>query len=279
MARVEDNPRRQRRGIYILPTLFTIGTIFCGFYAVINAMKGEFDLAALALGFAVVCDGMDGRIARLTNSTSEFGVQMDSLADVITFGLAPAVLAYVWGSKSIAPTFPPVAKHVQQIGWIVSFAFVICGAMRLARFNIHSTRPQPPNAQPTSKKDFVGMPIPAGAGLIAAIIHFDPAPIAHWSVGTLWNILVGFLSFLMISTIRYPSFKHIDLKSRKSHLNFYLLAVMMALIYLYSQVVLLIIATGYASSGFVIKIYQLIKHRNDSLLPSKKFYPSPEDTK
>src|SRR6185369_12178885 len=107
MPRVEDNPRQPRRGIYILPTLFTIGTIFCGFYAVINAMKGEFGLAALALGFAVVCDGMDGRIARLTNSTSEFGVQMDSLADVITFGMAPAVLAYFWGSKSIVPTFPP----------------------------------------------------------------------------------------------------------------------------------------------------------------------------
>jgi len=275
----EDRPRRQRRGIYILPTLFTIGTIFCGFYAVINAMKGEFDLAALALGFAVVCDGLDGRIARLTNSTSEFGVQMDSLADVITFGLAPAILAYVWGSKAIIPTYPPVAKHIQQIGWIVSFAFVICGAMRLARFNIQTTRPQSQNALASLKKDFVGLPIPAGAGLIAAIIHFDPAPISYWSVGALWNILVGFLSFLMISTIRYPSFKQIDLKSRKSHLNFYLLALMMALIYLYSQVVLLLIATVYASSGFVIKIFQLVKHRNDAILPSEKLYPSPEDTK
>ncbi len=279
MPRVEEKPRRRRRGIYILPTLFTIGTIFCGFYAVINAMKGEFDLAALALGFAVVCDGLDGRIARLTNSTSEFGVQMDSLADVITFGLAPAVLAYVWGSKSIAPTIPPVAKHVQQIGWIVSFAFVICGAMRLARFNIQTTRPQPQNVPSTGKKDFVGMPIPAGAGLIAAIIHFDPSPISHWSVGTLWNILVGLLSFLMISTIRYPSFKHVDLKSRKSRLNFFLLAVVIALIYLYSQVVLLLIATMYAGSGFVIKIVQLIKHRNDAILPPEKFYPSPEDSK
>jgi CDP-diacylglycerol--serine O-phosphatidyltransferase len=242
-------------------------------------MKGEFDLAAMALGFAVVCDGMDGRIARLTNSTSEFGVQMDSLADVITFGLAPAVLAYIWGCKYIIPTLPPLAKHVQQIGWIVSFAFVICGAMRLARFNIQSTRPQPQYVPTNLKKDFVGMPIPAGAGLIAAIIHFDPAPIMHWSVGALWNILVGFLSFLMISTIRYPSFKRIDLKSRKSHLNFYLLALMMALIYLYSQIVLLLIATVYASSGFVLKMFQLIKHRNDAILPAEKLYPSPEDTK
>ncbi|MFN8009380.1 MAG: CDP-diacylglycerol--serine O-phosphatidyltransferase [Terriglobia bacterium] len=279
MASMDGKPRQQRRGIYILPTLFTIGTIFCGFYAVINAMKGDFDLAAIALGFAVVCDGLDGRIARLTNSTSEFGVQMDSLADVITFGLAPAILAYIWGSKSVAPTVPPIAKHVQQIGWIVSFAFLICGAMRLARFNIQSIRTSAQSTPASPRKDFVGMPIPAGAGLIAAIIHFDPTPITHWSVGALWNILVGFLSFLMISTIRYPSFKHIDLKSRKSPLSFYLLALLMALIYLYSQVVLLLIATIYAGSGFIIKIYQLIKHRNDAILPSEKLYPSPEDSK
>src|SRR5262245_48284374 len=224
MAELQAKGRQPRRGIYILPTLFTIGTIFCGFYAVINAMKGEFDLAAIALGFAVVCDGLYGRIARLTNSCSEFGVQMDSLADVITFGLAPAVLAYLWGAKSIVPTVPPYAKHVQQIGWIVSFAFVICGAMRLARFNIQSSRPQPPSLLPSNKKYFVGMPIPAGAGLIAAIIHFTPEPITYWPIAALWNLLVGFLAFLMISTIRYPSFKHIDIRSRRSLVNFYLLA-------------------------------------------------------
>ncbi len=263
---MSDGPprgRMRRRGIYILPTIFTIGTIFCGFYAVINAMKGEFNLAAIALGFAVVCDGLDGRIARLTNSCSEFGVQMDSLADVITFGLAPAVLAYVWGAKSIVPTVPPYAKHVQQTGWIVCFAFVICGAMRLARFNIQTSRPQIPSA----KKYFVGMPIPAGAGLIAAAVHFTPEPINDWQAGALWNILVGFLAFLMISTIRYPSFKQIDVKSRKSHINFYLIALLVALIYLYSQIVLLIMATAYAASGFIIRLYQMIKHKNDGILP------------
>ena len=183
--------RQLRRGIYILPTIFTIGTIFCGFYAVINTMKGEFDLAAIALGFAVVFDGLDGRIARLTNSCSEFGVQMDSLADVITFGLAPAVLSYIWGSKAIVATVPPYAKHVQQIGWIVSFAFVICGAMRLARFNIQTIKPHPASAQASAKKSFVGMPIPAGAGMIAAVVHFTPEPIGYWPVGALWNILIG----------------------------------------------------------------------------------------
>jgi len=277
MPELQAKNRQPRRGIYILPTLFTIGTIFCGFYAVINTMKGEFDLAAMALGFAVVCDGLDGRIARLTNSCSEFGVQMDSLADVITFGLAPAVLAYLWGAKAIVATVPPYAKHVQQIGWIVCFAFVICGAMRLARFNIQTTKPQPPTAG--SNKSFVGMPIPAGAGLIAAIVHFTPEPITHWPAGALWNILVGFLAFLMISTIRYPSFKHIDMRSRKSYVSFYLLALLVALIYLYSQVVLLILATVYATSGFLMKIYQMMKHKNEVILPAEQLFPSPDDTK
>ena len=277
MPELQARNRQPRRGIYILPTLFTIGTIFCGFYAVINTMKGEFDLAAIALGFAVVCDGLDGRIARLTNSCSEFGVQMDSLADVITFGLAPAVLAYLWGAKSIVATVPPYAKHVQQIGWIVCFAFVICGAMRLARFNIQTSKPQPPT--PSSKKSFVGMPIPAGAGLIAAVVHFTPEPITQWPIGALWNILVGFLAFLMISTIRYPSFKHIDMRSRKSYVSFYLLALTVALIYLYSQVVLLILATVYATSGFLMKIYQMVKHKNEGILPADQLFPRPDDTK
>lgn len=270
--------RQFRRGIYVLPTLFTIGTIFCGFYALINAMKGEFDLAAIALGLAVVFDGMDGRIARLTNSCSEFGVHIDSLADIVTFGVAPSVLAYIWGLKSIAPTFPPYAKHVQQIGWIVSFAFLICGAMRLARFNIQSIKPQA-SSYPPSKKYFVGMPIPAGAGMIAAVIHFVPDPISDWTVGALWNILVGLLAFLMISTIRYPSFKHIDLRNRRSYINVYLLAMLVALIYLYSQVVLLLLATAYAGSGLIVKMYHLLKHKNESILSSETLVRHPDDTK
>lgn len=258
----QSRNRKFRRGIYVLPTLFTIGTIFCGFYAMINILKGEFDLAAVAIGIAVVCDGLDGRIARLTNSCSDFGIQIDSLADVMTFGMAPAVLAYVWGMKSLEPTFPPYAKHVQQIGWIVCFAFVICGAMRLARFNIQSVKLPGAGGVP-SKKNFVGMPIPAGAGMVAAVIHFFPDPINYWTVGALWGLLVGFLSFLMISTIRYPSFKSFDLRSRRSYVNVCLLALLIALIYLYSQIVLLILATVYASSGLIAKLYHLVQHRNE----------------
>lgn len=271
-----DRKSRQfRRGIYVLPTIFTIGTIFCGFYALINAMKGEFDLAAIAIGLAVVFDGMDGRIARLTNSCSEFGVQIDSLADIVTFGVAPSVLAYIWGLKSITPTFPPYAKHVQQIGWIVSFAFLICGAMRLARFNLQSLRPQV--TPPASRKSFVGMPIPAGAGMIAAVIHFTPEPVTDWTAAALWNILVGLLAFLMISTIRYPSLKEIDLRNRRSYINVYLLAMLVALIYLYSQVVLLLLATVYASSGLIVKIYNMLKHKNEPILSSETLVS--DDTK
>ncbi|HVN78234.1 MAG TPA: CDP-diacylglycerol--serine O-phosphatidyltransferase [Terriglobia bacterium] len=267
MPQIDRKNRRFRRGIYVLPTLFTIGTIFCGFYAIVSTLKGEFDLAAIAIGLAVVCDGLDGRIARLTNSTSEFGVQIDSLADVMTFGMAPAVLAYVWGLKSIAPTYPPYAKHVQQIGWIVCFAFVICGAMRLARFNIQSSKPQASQG-PSAKKSFVGMPIPAGAGLIAAIVHFIPDPIDHWLLGAFWNVLVGFLAFLMISTIRYPSFKQVDLRSRRSYVNACLLALLVASIYLYSQIMLLLLAALYASSGLTTKIYHLVRRKNEAILTS-----------
>jgi CDP-diacylglycerol---serine O-phosphatidyltransferase len=278
MSEDEKGNRKFRRGIYILPTLFTIGTIFCGFYAIVNTMKGECDLAAIAIGLAVVFDGLDGRIARLTNSCSQFGIQIDSLADVITFGVAPAVLAYIWGLKSIAAEFHPYAKDVQQIGWIVCFAFLICGAMRLARFNIQSVRSQATPINPSSKKYFVGMPIPAGAGLIAAVVHFIPEPIDYWLFGALWNILIGFLAFLMISTIRYPSFKHIDLRSRRSYVNVSLLAILVALIYLYSQLVLLALATVYASSGFVTKFYNHLRHKNGTILSPEALVARTDET-
>ena len=258
---------RFRRGIYVLPTLFTIGTIFCGFYAVTSALKGEFNLAAIAIGFAVVFDGLDGRIARMTNSCSEFGGQIDSLADVVTFGLAPAILAYLWGVRALSPE-SPYSLHLQQIGWIVCFGFLVCGAMRLARYNIQSTKPSPSGSEP--EKPFVGMPIPAGAAMIAAAVHFAPEPLEHWVAGTLWNLLVGFLAYLMVSTLKYPSFKHVDLKSRKRYVHFVLLAMLMALIYYYSQIVLLLMAAGYAFSGLGLKAYGLIKHKPEGVLAAGK---------
>ena len=262
--------RRFRRGIYVLPTLFTIGTIFCGFFAVTNALKGEFNLAAIAIGFAVVFDGLDGRIARMTNSCSEFGVQIDSLADVVTFGLAPAILAYLWGVRAVSVE-SPYALHLQQLGWIVCFGFLVCGAMRLARYNIQSAKPPPSGSG--SEKPFVGLPIPAGAALIAAAVHFSPEPPQHWIAGMLWIVLVGFLGFLMVSTLKYPSFKQVDLKSRQRFVNFVLLALLVALIYFYSQVVLLLMAAGYAFSGLGLKAYGLVKHKPEGVLTAGKLRP------
>ena len=171
---VQENPQRRgiRRGIYIVPSMFTIGNILCGFYAVINSIKGYqaspdeaaslFDNAARAIGLAVLLDGLDGRIARMTKTTSEFGVELDSIADVITFGVAPAVMAYTWGYGS--------APGIERLGYGISFFFLICGALRLARFNVMARAPRfsvPGNTPKLDKRYFVGLPIPPAAGLLA----------------------------------------------------------------------------------------------------------------
>src|ERR1700756_3604714 len=178
--RKEDRPpRRMRKGLYILPSLFTTANIAAGYYAILQVTHGtatepwHFDFAAKAIGFAVLFDGLDGRIARMTHTSSDFGRELDSLADVITFGVAPALLAWMWGFRLL----PPLASSemhtkLAQLGPIASFLFLIAGASRLARFNI-TVNPQPSNPGRPGKKYFVGMPIPAGAGVIAAVVHFS----------------------------------------------------------------------------------------------------------
>src|SRR4249920_247165 len=163
------NPRSERlqSGLSLIPSLFTIGNMFCAYFSVISTFKGNYDQAAMAIGVGVVLDGLDGRIARMTQTSSEFGVQLDSIADVLTFGIAPAVLAFSWGQTRLA------SPHLHQGSWIVTFIFLICGAWRLARFNVQTQKPLDPGA----KRNFIGLPIPAGAGLIAAIVHFFKSPI------------------------------------------------------------------------------------------------------
>jgi CDP-diacylglycerol--serine O-phosphatidyltransferase len=157
-ARVASTRSPFRRSLSILPSLFTIGNIFCGYYSVMATIKGNYDNAAIAIGLGAVLDTLDGRIARLTKTTSDFGVQLDSLADFFTFGVAPAVLAFNWGLSSIAGN---VSRHVIQLGWMSTLAFTISSAMRLARFNIQSARPP----ETTSQRYFVVLPTPARAGL------------------------------------------------------------------------------------------------------------------
>src|SRR5512141_2247817 len=206
---VERRKRRFRKGMFILPSLFTSLNIAAGYFAISQTLQGSvsdpwhFDMAAKAIGFAIVFDGLDGRIARMTNTTSDFGRELDSLADVITFGVAPAFLAWIWGFQLLGPlTGNGLSSRVVQTGAATTFAFLVAGAARLARFNIQ-VNPQPSNPGRPGRKYFVGMPIPAGAGVIAAVVHFtNGTPIVAWWIGLIWAALVFVTGYLMISTWR-----------------------------------------------------------------------------
>ena len=234
-------PRRKlKRTIYILPSIFTVGNIFAGFLSLIATLSGEYEKAAIAIGIAVILDGLDGRVARLANVSSDFGVQLDSLADVISFGIAPAVLVYSWGLVDFG-----------RFARFSAFVFLICGVMRLARFN----------TQLGELKHFAGLPIPAAAGFIAATVHFFPGPPAN---PLFKPVMVGatyLTALLMISTIRYPSLKQLDLGQGKSHLVILTLATLVAGIFFYSRYALLILAYSYLLSGPLARMYQFSKYR------------------
>ena len=216
--------RRQSKGMYILPSLFTTANMALGYYAMLEVLHAtlndywHLDNAAKAIGFAVLFDGLDGRIARMTGTSSEFGKELDSLADVITFGVAPAMLAWTWGFYLMPPVLLTDWTHnwhikLTQLGAIASFLFLIAGASRLARFNI-TTNPQPSNPGRPGKKYFVGMPIPAGAGVIAAVVHFTAGdPLESWYTALTWVAMVTMVGYLMVSTWRFYSFKDIDFRS------------------------------------------------------------------
>lgn len=237
-----SGPRRRRlgRSVFILPSVFTVGNIFCGYYAIISTMRGNYDHAAQAIGIAIILDMLDGRIARLTNSATDFGLQLDSLADLISFGVAPSILAFVWGLPALN----------NRLGWIAAFTFAICGAMRLARFNI----------QARDLNHFVGLPIPAGGGAVAAIVHFFVEPITSPIGATLMMATVFALSFLMVSTIRYSSLKTATL-GKKSHLTVLVMALLVASIFYYSRWALLILAVSYVMSGILQRLYTLVRHK------------------
>lgn len=232
--------KKVRRTIFLLPSFFTVGNIFAGFCSVVATLHGNYGLAAVAIGIAVVLDGVDGRLARMTGSTSDFGLQLDSLADVISFGIAPALLVYSWGLEDFG-----------NFARFSAFVFLICGTMRLARFN----------AQVQELKHFAGLPIPAGAGMIAATVHFLQTPPDSNLFKILLVMMTYGLSFLMISTIRYPSLKQLNLSRGKSHLNILLLAVLVAGVVWYSQQALILIASVYVASGLAGRVYQYLKYR------------------
>ncbi|HET9698295.1 MAG TPA: phosphatidylcholine/phosphatidylserine synthase [Terriglobales bacterium] len=266
------NSRRLRKGIYILPSLATVFNIAFGYYALYQTFLGptegpeHFDHAARAIGFAILFDGIDGRIARMTNTTSDFGRELDSLADAITFGVAPAVLAWVWGFRSFGTLYGHTfADHVTQFGAITTFAFLVAGVSRLARFNIQ-TNPKPWNPGRPGKKYFVGMAIPAGAGVIAATVHFfGGASIAKGNevFAIIWGVIVFCAALLMVSTWRFYSFKDLDFSSRRSFRLIIVIAAVIGLVWLDSQDMLAFIAYGYMLSGIVMGMRFLFRGRRN----------------
>ena len=251
-------PPGLRNGLWMIPSLFTVGNIVCGYYSAIASLGGDYDRAAIAIGLGSVLDGLDGRIARMMKQTSDFGVQLDSIADVCTFGVAPAILAFSWGLHDGAGF-----DDLRKFAWIATFAFVVCGALRLARFNVQSQKP----SESTSKRYFVGLPIPPAALLIASIVHYGAGVIWPWGFFS----VVAFTAFLMISTIRYYSFKEFDIMKRGVRVVLFASAMLIALIIFYSKVVLLIMAVVYVASGPAAKLTQLMRR----LLPRRGAHREP----
>lgn len=281
MRRWDDNlppaqKRRMRKGMYILPSLFTAANIGAGYFAITHTLRGSqfdfwhFDMAAKAIGIAVVADGLDGRIARMTNTTSDFGREFDSLADVITFGVAPAILAFMWGFRwLVLADFETSAllARIVQIGLIATFLFLVAGASRLARFNIQ-LNPQPSNPGRPGRKYFVGMPIPAGAGVIAATIHLSAGrPINFWWLALVWMALVLVVSFLMVSTWRFYSFKDLNLRNRHPFQVLLLICGLLALVWYFSRPVLFIIAIAYMFSGVFARFSSIFRRRPSQPAP------------
>ena len=267
--------RRPRKAAYALPTLFTAGNVFLGYISIVRSFKGSmmaasgipgageyFTNAAMAIGAAVFLDGLDGRIARMTNTTSDFGREMDSLADVVSFGMAPAVLAVAWGVQFIDPAIGEKLRgQIFNAGAFIAFLFLLCGACRLARFNIQKN-PVPKNPGRPDRKYFVGLPIPAAAALVAAVVYaFDGLPLNWWPLSIVWLGLLLLLGFLMVSTWRYYSFKGINLSKPYTPLILLVVGILITAIWYFPQPLLLGMSASYVASGIIIRIGGILRRR------------------
>jgi CDP-diacylglycerol--serine O-phosphatidyltransferase len=235
--RRNDRPQRFRRGVFLLPSLMTVGNLFCGYACVVYSTRGDFDTAAVFIGIAMVLDTLDGFLARLTNSTSAFGVELDSLADVVSFGLAPAILAFTWGLWPLG-----------RLGWAAGFVYVTAAAMRLARFNIQT-------GSTTDKRYFAGLPSPAAGGVIASTVYMYPWGLQDPRLAFLALPMVLVPGLLMVSTIRFRSIKAIDVGWRRSYIALFIGAVGIALIASHPRIALVVIAYTYilwAVGSFVV---------------------------
>ena len=258
MRRSKRNRRdRLRRGIYILPNIFTSLNIFFGFYAVIAAVNGKFVAAGYAIYIAAVFDLLDGKIARATNTTSRFGVEYDSLADLVSFGLAPGLMMYLWALKPMG-----------RIGWLAAFLFMVCGALRLARFNTQ--------VGTVDSKYFVGLPIPAAAGMTAATLllwHRLGLDVADQRL--LMLLMLYALAFLMVSSVKYPSLKNAELfRSRNFNV---LVAAILVLIFIAAQPSITLFTMGmiYVVSGPVLTVWRMKKAKTVQTEPREADKPRP----
>lgn len=247
MSKLPAHDRREslRKGVYILPNLFTTGGLFSGFYSIVSTVNGRYDVAAWFILFAMVFDALDGRVARMTNTTSRFGVEYDSLADLVAFGVAPGLLMYIWALK-------PFGK----LGWLAAFLYVVCGALRLARFNVQ--------VNTVESKRFVGLPIPAAAGMVAACVllfyYFGHSGLIVKKVSIL--LLIYILAYLMVSNIRYYSFKDPELVKRQPFGILVLSIFIIIVIIARPELMLFAITFGYMISGPLGKLLSLFRRRN-----------------
>lgn len=232
---------RMKKGIYVLPNLFTTANLFCGFYSAIAAMKGMYEIAAIAILIAVVLDGMDGRIARMTHTTSKFGGEYDSLCDLVTFGVAPAILFYNWSLISYG-----------KWGWLAAFLFVVCGALRLARFNVQ--------IGVIDSRVFNGLPIPGGAAAVATSVML------YYYLGGEGQfphmlIMIGMVAvaLFMVSNIKYYSFKDLNYFARKPFMSFVLIVLILVVVVAEPQIMFFTFAFGYSLSGPVWSLIRLGK--------------------
>lgn len=271
--RVKRSLRREgsaqlRRGVVILPSLFTVGNMFFGYYAIILATRHNFEWAVTMVVLAGVLDGLDGRIARMTGTTSEFGKELDSLSDFLSFGLAPALVLYHWGFAELG-----------KAGGFLVFLLPVAGALRLARFNVQSAM--------GDKRYFVGLPIPAGAAAAVLPLYFlspgltnlrvENPQTLHWiRIACLLYVLI--LAWLMVSTVRFRSFKDVDLKARQPSVAFFFIAVVVVLIALNPPVVMLTIAVTYALSGPASWLWGKVSGKKiPEAAPSESVQPEPDD--
>ena len=249
-------PSHFKRGVYVLPSMFTVANLFCGYASIVYSTRGDFDTAAVLIGVSMMVDTFDGFFARLTNSQSAFGAELDSLADVVSFGLAPAILAFTWGLWPLG-----------RIGWAVGFIYLAAAAMRLARFNIQSAH--------IDKRYFVGTPSPAAAAVIASTVWLYPYGLQDPRVSALALPMVLVPGFLMVSTIRFRSLKAMDVGWQRSYLVLFAGAVSLALIASHPRVAAVVLSYTYVTGALIMWGYSRLRRRPAATPASPAETPPP----